>query len=121
MMLQVKNVSRRFGGNDALKDINFSIDDGELVGLIGPNGSGKSTLVNVVSGVLHPTRGAVRNFQSPRLFWELTVRKNIEIAELEFSQGCEMMHRFIEAHLPNLKARLESPAQTLSLFEQNKL
>ena len=38
MMLQVKNVSRRFGGNDALKDINFSIDDGELVGLIGPNG-----------------------------------------------------------------------------------
>ena len=59
MMLQVKNVSRRFGGNDALKDINFSIDDGELVGLIGPNGSGKSTLVNVVSGVLHPTRGAV--------------------------------------------------------------
>lgn len=142
MMLQVKNVSRRFGGNDALKDINFSIDDGELVGLIGPNGSGKSTLVNVVSGVLHPTRGAVlfrnlditsartarivrlgisRNFQSPRLFWELTVRKNIEIAELEFSQGCEMMHRFIEAHLPNLKARLESPAQTLSLFEQKKL
>jgi branched-chain amino acid transport system ATP-binding protein/branched-chain amino acid transport system permease protein len=142
MMLQVKNVSRRFGGNDALKDINFSIDDGELVGLIGPNGSGKSTLVNVVSGMLHPTRGAVlfrnlditstrtarivrlgisRNFQSPRLFWDLTVRKNIEIAELEFSQGCEMMHRFIEAHLPNLKARLESPAQTLSLFEQKKL
>ena len=59
MMLQVKNVSRRFGGNDALKDISFSIDSGELVGLIGPNGSGKSTLVNLVSGVLHPTRGTV--------------------------------------------------------------
>ena len=141
MMLQVKNVSRRFGGNDALKDINFSIDAGELVGLIGPNGSGKSTLVNVVSGVLHPTRGSVlfrdlditsartarivrlgisRNFQSPRLFWDLSVRKNIEIAELEFSQGSEMMHRFIDAHLPNLTAKLELPAQTLSLFEQKE-
>jgi ABC-type branched-subunit amino acid transport system ATPase component len=142
MMLQLQNVFRRFGGVDALNDINFSIDSGELVGLIGPNGSGKSTLVNVVSGTIRATRGTVlfrnvditaartsrivglgisRNFQSPRLFWDLTIRRNIEIAELEFSRRSEMMHRFIGDHLPTLKSRLNLPAQTLSLFEQKKL
>jgi ABC-type branched-subunit amino acid transport system ATPase component len=142
MMLQLQNVSRRFGGVDALRDINLSIDSGELVGLIGPNGSGKSTLVNVVSGVLRASRGTVlfrnvditaartsrivglgisRNFQSPRLFWELSIRRNIEIAELEFARRSEMMHRFIDDHLPILKSRLDFPAQTMSLFEQKKL
>jgi branched-chain amino acid transport system ATP-binding protein/branched-chain amino acid transport system permease protein len=142
MMLQLRNVSRRFGGVDALRDINLSIDSGELVGLIGPNGSGKSTLVNVVSGVLRASRGTVlfrnvditasrtsrivglgisRNFQSPRLFWELSIRRNIEIAELEFSRRSEMMHRFIDDHLAILKSRLDFPAQTMSLFEQKKL
>ena len=142
MMLQLKNVSRRFGGVEALKDINFSIDSTELVGLIGPNGSGKSTLVNVISGVLRTTRGVVlfrdlditrartshivrlgitRNFQAPRLYWELAIRRNIEIAELEFSDRSELMHQFIQEHLPELKPKLERPARTLSLFEQKKL
>ena len=88
-MLRLQNVSRWFGGVAALNDVSFSMQHGELVGLIGPNGSGKSTLVNVVSGMIRATSGAVffrdveitaartarivglgisRNFQSPRLF-----------------------------------------------------
>lgn len=141
-MLQVKNLSRRFGGVNALKDVNFALDSTELIGLIGPNGSGKSTLVNVIGGVLRATRGTVlfrnvditrertshivrsgitRTFQSPRLFWALSVRRNIEIAELEFSRRGNLMHSFIDDHLPELKSRLDQPAQTLSLFQQKKL
>jgi ABC-type branched-subunit amino acid transport system ATPase component len=140
-MLRLQNVSRWFGGVAALNDVSFSMQHGELVGLIGPNGSGKSTLVNVVSGMIRATSGAVffrdveitaartarivglgisRNFQSPRLFWGLTVRRNIEIAELEFAERSELTHSFIAEHLTNVQSRLDLPAQTLSLFEQKK-
>jgi len=138
-MLQLKNVFRRFGGVVALNDVSFSMHHGELVGLIGPNGSGKSTLVNVVSGMIRATSGRVffrdvditavrttrivdlgisRNFQSPRLYWELSLRRNMEIAELEFVGRSELMRRFIAQHLPQVESQLDQSAQTLSLFEQ---
>jgi ABC-type branched-subunit amino acid transport system ATPase component len=141
MMLELNNVSRRFGGVEALKNVSFAIAATELVGLIGPNGSGKSTLVNVVSGMLRATGGRIsfngrditrertssivrqgisRNFQSPRLFWDLTVRDNIEIAELEFPGQGDIMHQFIAEHLTALGTRLDKPTRTLSLFEQKK-
>jgi branched-chain amino acid transport system ATP-binding protein len=58
-MLEVKNVSKRFGGLLALDAINFDLAAGELVCLIGPNGAGKTTLFNVLSGQLAPTGGTV--------------------------------------------------------------
>jgi ABC-type branched-subunit amino acid transport system ATPase component len=140
-MLRLQNVFRRFGGVSALNDVSFSMQEGEFVGLIGPNGSGKSTLVNVVSGMIRVTSGHVffrdveitavrtarivalgisRNFQSPRLYWELSLRRNMEIAELEFPERGEMMHRFIAGHIPDVQSKLDRPAQTLSLFEQKK-
>ena len=64
--------------------------------------------------------GHFAQLQSPRLFWELR-SENMEIAELEFSQGCEMMHRFIDVDPPEPQGKAESPAQTSSLFEQKKL
>ncbi len=141
-MLHAKGVSRRFGGVDALKDVTFAIDSTELVGLIGPNGSGKSTLVNIISGILRATRGEIRfrdrditrsradhivglgiarNFQSPRLVWDLPVSRNIELAELEFAGRSDLMHRFVKDHIPTLPDKLDRPAGTLSLFEQKKL
>jgi branched-chain amino acid transport system ATP-binding protein len=59
-LLEVDAISRRFGGLNALKDVSFSINTGEIVGLIGPNGAGKTTCFNVVSGVMAPSAGAIR-------------------------------------------------------------
>lgn len=97
-LLEVDAVSRRFGGLNALKDVSFSIDKGEIVGLIGPNGAGKTTCFNVVSGVTPPSAGAirfkghsivgkkpsaivseglVRTFQATTIFPESTVIENV--------------------------------------------
>ena len=65
-LLQVKKVSRFFGGLAAVKDVSFDINKGEIVGLIGPNGAGKTTLFNVVNGFYPPSRGEVL-FQGRRI------------------------------------------------------
>jgi branched-chain amino acid transport system ATP-binding protein len=59
-LLDVRGVSRHFGGLAALDGVSFTVDRGEVVGLIGPNGSGKTTLLSIVSGRLAPHAGAVR-------------------------------------------------------------
>ncbi len=59
MILQVQEVHKRFGGLQALTDVNFEIAPGEIMGLIGPNGAGKTTLFNVINGVYPPTKGQV--------------------------------------------------------------
>jgi branched-chain amino acid transport system ATP-binding protein len=59
-LLEVRGVSRRFGGLAALDRVTFSVARGEVVGLIGPNGSGKTTLINIVSGRLAANGGSVR-------------------------------------------------------------
>ncbi len=58
-LLEVRKVSRFFGGLAAVKDVSFEVREGEIVGLIGPNGAGKTTLFNVVNGFYHPSRGEV--------------------------------------------------------------
>jgi len=99
-ILQVDNVSKRFGGFVALDNINLAVESGERLGLIGPNGSGKSTLVNCICGTLHNEAGRVlfdgqaidgkiahertrlgiaRSFQLPRPFHSLTLADNLRI------------------------------------------
>ena len=99
--LEVASIGRRFGGLIALRDVSFTVREGEVMGLIGPNGAGKSTLFEIVSGNLPPTTGTVRyfgndcthlpvhhrrraglcrTFQKVRLFASMTVRENIEVA-----------------------------------------
>jgi branched-chain amino acid transport system ATP-binding protein len=59
MMLQVQDLTKRFGGLQALTDVTFDLAEGEILGLIGPNGAGKTTLFNVINGVYAPERGRV--------------------------------------------------------------
>lgn len=60
MMLDVQNVTMRFGGLMAVKNASLSVAQGSITGLIGPNGAGKTTLFSVISGFLEPTIGAIR-------------------------------------------------------------
>ena len=58
-MIEVKNLSKRYGNNLAVKDVSFSIKEGEIVGFLGPNGAGKSTIMNFLTGYLSLTDGNV--------------------------------------------------------------
>jgi branched-chain amino acid transport system ATP-binding protein len=99
-LLQVTQLSKRFGGFLALDAVDLAVAEGERVGLIGPNGSGKSTLVNCICGTLHneigsvtfagekvdgliaherTRRGLARSFQLPRPFMSMSVADNIRV------------------------------------------
>jgi branched-chain amino acid transport system ATP-binding protein len=59
-LLEVENLTKRFGGLTAVDSVSFHIDEGEIVGIIGPNGAGKTTLFNLISGFLKPDSGTVK-------------------------------------------------------------
>ncbi len=58
-VLELRNVSKRFGGLRAVKDVSFDLNAGEILFIIGPNGAGKTTVFNLVSGFLHPDEGSI--------------------------------------------------------------
>jgi branched-chain amino acid transport system ATP-binding protein len=97
-MLEIRGITKQFGGLTALKDVSFTVGRGELVALVGPNGAGKSTLFNIIAGAFAPTRGQVlfegcdvtgwsshdlarigvaRTFQQTTLFGEQTALENV--------------------------------------------
>jgi ABC-type branched-subunit amino acid transport system ATPase component len=101
-LLELKGVSRHFGGVRAVDSLELAVEAGQIFGLIGPNGSGKSTTVNVITGLFPLTsgsivfdgqdfgalpthlrlgRGVARTFQNIRLFGQLTVWQNLWVAQ----------------------------------------
>jgi branched-chain amino acid transport system ATP-binding protein len=107
-MLELRNLSRHFGGVKAVDQLDLDVKRGEILGLIGPNGSGKSTTVNLIAGLLAPTSGTLRfegqdiaalpshrraelgiarTFQNIRLFGHLTVWQNIWAARIVRARG----------------------------------
>jgi branched-chain amino acid transport system ATP-binding protein len=110
-LLEVQDVTVRFGGVTALDGASLSVDGGQVTGLIGPNGAGKTTLFNVISGLQSPQQGSVvfrgrnlrhvrpsgrsragigRTFQRLEAFGSLTVRENVLVA-IEIRQGLRWM------------------------------
>jgi ABC-2 type transport system ATP-binding protein len=73
-VLEGRELSKRYGAVQAVRDIGFSIRGGEILGVLGPNGSGKSTIVKMVTGLLEPTRGQVW-FEGRRIDQEMSAYK----------------------------------------------
>src|SRR6266540_117826 len=106
-LLEIKNISKYFGGLQAVKDVSFSVQKGSIKAVIGPNGAGKTTLFNLVSGFLCPDSGAIvyqgvaingkdpyeiaglglsRTFQHIKLFAHMTALENVMV-------GCHVRSR----------------------------
>lgn len=100
VLLEVNNISKRFGGLQAVKEVSFTVEQGSIKAVIGPNGAGKTTLFNIVSGFLSPDSGAIvfngnpihgrspyeiagqglsRTFQHIRLFAHMTAIENVMV------------------------------------------
>lgn len=115
-MLQLDNVSVRFGGVTAVKGLTLSIATNEVTGLVGPNGAGKTTLFNAISGLVRPATGRIvfnavdvltapvyrrarlglgRTFQVPQPLSRLTVRENLLVAQ-RFGTGSVNELRLVE-------------------------
>ena len=101
-LLEIKGVSKQFGGIRAIEEISFSLKSGMILSIIGPNGAGKTTLFNCLTGFMKPTRGSIifsdidishmpadritrlgisRTFQNIRLFKGMTVIENVMVAQ----------------------------------------
>ena len=102
-ILELRGVTKRFGGLVAINDVSLSLAEGEILGLIGPNGAGKTTLINVITGAESPTSGDVtfqgqridhlpahrrgrmglaRTFQIVKPFRNMSVRENVAVGAM---------------------------------------
>lgn len=140
-MLEVENVDVHYGDIQALWDISFKVEDGEIVSLIGSNGAGKTTILKTISGILRPTKGSVsidgiRSDAIPahrivemgiilipegrRLFRDMTVLENLEMGGfIDRARKLKDQNlKWISEIFPVLSERLRQVAGTLSGGEQ---
>ncbi len=143
-LLEVRDLSKRFGGLQALAGVTLDVGEGEVVGLIGPNGAGKTTFFAVVSGFLRPDRGRVtfagrdvlglpphaisrlglaRTFQLAQPFPELTVAENVMIGAFAREPAPRRARRpaLDVLALTGLGALAERPARALSVGLRKRL
>jgi branched-chain amino acid transport system ATP-binding protein len=140
-LLQVRNVSKRFGGFTALDGVSVTVARGERFGLIGPNGSGKTTLINCISGVLandggsirfggeeisalpayqRTRRGIARSFQIPRPFHSMSVLENL-LVPLEYVSGGRDEQAYEILRQIGLADKAQTLSNQLSQVELRKL
>ena len=133
-ILETAGISKRYGGIQANRNINFTVLEGELRGIIGPNGAGKSTFFKMLTCEVHPTQGSIRfngqditgfdvsrvcqlgltkSYQINQLFGRLTVRQNLEIAGLAARRGRFRLDLF--RRLDRVPGLPEQVQQTLAL------
>ena len=149
MLLEVKNLTVRYGAVTALKNISFSVNEGEIVAMIGPNGAGKSTALNAVSGVLEATDGTIESGEilfdgesikglrtdelvakgmclvpeGRRVFPTMTVLENLEMGAYKRKDKTAISQdiHMVLTLFPQLKERVKQKAGTLSTGEQQML
>ena len=149
MLLEVKNLTVRYGAVLALKEASFKVNEGEIVAMIGPNGAGKSTALNAVSGVLAAMDGSIENGvihfggksirglrtdqlvakgialvpEGRRVFPTMTVLENLQMGAYTRNDKATISQDIdiVLAIFPKLKERIKQRAGTLSTGEQQML
>ena len=142
--LEIRNVTRRFGGLRAVGNVSMTVAPGEIVGLIGPNGAGKSTLFNLIAGALLPTegtihfcgeditrltspdrcrRGIARTYQVVKSFDSMNVIDNVVVGALARTSNASEARRRAHEMLDfaGLASRAETPAGELTPPEKRRL
>ena len=143
-MLEVKNLSVHYGMIQAVRNVDFKVNEGEIVSLIGANGAGKSTILKTLSGLIHPSEGEIvylgENIASTsakkivekglvqvpegrHVFPGLTVKENLELGAFlrKDKEGIQKDMEDVFERFPILKERKDQDAQTLSGGEQHML
>lgn len=146
-LLEVKDLSKAFGGLRAVDGLSFTVREGEILGLIGPNGSGKTTVFNLIAGAFPPDGGRVRfagrhitwetpssraglgiarTFQLVRALPNLSVLDNIVASRLYGREPAPSLHAAREEALEllglvGLREKVPHPARTLTLAERKRL
>lgn len=136
-ILEVKNVGKRFGGLQALSDVNLSVAENTVHAIIGPNGAGKSTLLNCLVGKLIPDSGSVmfdgqsvlgrapyeinqmgisRVFQTPEIFGDLTVLENMMIPCFARRDGAFELNA-----LPSVGSQKDVMDQAMHMLEEMRM
>ena len=146
MILKATRVSKSFGGLRALSNIDFHINEREILGLIGPNGAGKTTLFNVVTGIYNPEtgkidfngeditsckpfeicrKGVARTFQVTRAFLDMSCLDNVLVGIIGNNPGLSPSEKKIEAkkqlEFVGLKDFINVDAKKLTLVDKKRL
>jgi branched-chain amino acid transport system ATP-binding protein len=143
-VLEVKTISKRFGGLQAVSEASLEAQAGRITGLIGPNGAGKTTLFAIMAGFLRPDSGSVqfdgrditglaphricrlglvRTFQIVQPFGALSVRENIAVGSHlhERARGRALQQAEAVARQVGMEAQLDKPAQGLTIAGRKRL
>ena len=144
-VLEVKDLAITFGSNQVLKDLSFEVYENEVLGVIGPNGAGKTVLLNILVGILKPSRGELifmgedisgkrvtertrlgigRTFQIPRPFQKMTVFENIIVGGVYgdgLSEKAAAARAMELTETIGLGDRIETPAGKLGLLDRKRL
>lgn len=146
-LLEGEGVSRYFGGLAAVAEVDFYLDEGQILGLIGPNGAGKTTLFNLISAALKPTSGKIsyrgrditgfppykicrlgiaRTFQTVKIFPHVPVLRNVMVGSLfgtgrRISEGQALRKAEEALEFVNLSHLKDVPAGDLTLANQKRL
>jgi len=136
-ILQVQGLTKHFEGVVAIQDLDLTLEEGEIRGLIGPNGSGKTTFINLVSGLLAPTEGRIsflgrditglkphliarlgiaRTFQIPKILPELTCLENVMLGR-HAKHGFDLWGTWLRPPLTRSKQEEEIGAKALEILD----
>ena len=144
MLLEIKDLSKQFGGVTALSDVEIKVAEGEILGLIGPNGAGKTTLFNVITGFIRPEKGQIqfkgknithqppdsicaqgicRTFQICKPFSGMTVLQNVMIGSFSRTRDSKLAEEMAHSTLQviGMEAKENELAKNLTLSDRKRM